>query len=345
MPGAGSRDRYYKLNVTSDTISLNGIASASGYMEPGDGGALNVMVAWTYSIYNTLPSGVTIADRKVVAAPWRNGPPMHGGNPRFQPIARWLLRGPDPVDLATGEHIYIPCADIEVYNPNGPGLSYQRNFLSKVAKDGYGSPGQSVGWVDTYDVRISANSPGTWGSLKLTYPNSATETLTPVLSGGAPTGQFTGPLGAEYFAVGIASGTTGQWQLISLTFKDQTMWTLTPTTTDNYALTQITNRMGRWVSINRDQSNGYRVATVSDDATPTANTLLSFSYNSGGYLQSVTDAYQRKVIYTYGPSAGATCLIAVSQIGASTASAIQRGLTATQHILIPPSLQTRLSLI
>lgn len=200
---------------------------------------IHVAAAWGWNILSNPPPSVVEADRGLVAPPGRQGAPTHGGTPTFDPGSGGCLKGKDPVDLATGEHIYIPCPDIDVYNPHGPSLCYQRNFLSQVAKAGYHSPGQSVGWVETYDVRVTANYPGTWGSLKLIYPNSASETLTPVTSGGVPTGQFTEPTGAQYAVTGVPSGTIGQWESISIAFMGQVVWTLEPTTSNCYALIRI----------------------------------------------------------------------------------------------------------
>lgn len=60
----------------------------------------------------------------------------------------------DPVNLATGRESYAPQPDLSVYNPDGPGVVWQRNYLSNQALKGYGSPGFSAGWVHTYDMSI-----------------------------------------------------------------------------------------------------------------------------------------------------------------------------------------------
>lgn len=76
-----------------------------------------------------------------------------------------------------------------VYSPVGPNVSFSRIYRSKLAEQGYFSPGLSPGWVHNYDVSISGAS-GNWGVLTLRYPNGAAEQLTPVLdSNGAPTGR------------------------------------------------------------------------------------------------------------------------------------------------------------
>src|ERR1041385_5155804 len=95
----------------------------------------------------------------------------------------------DPVDLATGKESYFTGPDLSIYNASGPNVVWQRAFLSDQALaevSGYGSPGFTRGWVHNYDLRIDGTS-GSWGALKLVYPNGARETLTPQLSGGVPT--------------------------------------------------------------------------------------------------------------------------------------------------------------
>jgi hypothetical protein len=229
--------------------------------------------------------------------------------------------GSDPVDLATGEHLYPGSPDIAVYNPYGPGVVYQRNFLSLRAKDGYGSPGLSTGWVDGYDARMTPTGTGTWRSLVLTYPNGATETLAPALDDGDPTGDFTVPTGSDYFVTGTPSGTTDHWDSIVITFNDQTTWSFAEAGSDVYRLSRIGNRVGHYISIERDSANNYRLSCVKDDSSPTANTLLSMNY-FGTELSSVVDTYGRKVTYSFQTDAGETCLWTVSQIGLSSQSNI-----------------------
>ena len=220
--------------------------------------------------------------------------------------------GDDPVNLATGAQSSLLAPDIVSYNPYGPSPAYTRNYHSGRAKSNYASPGLSAGWVDNYDVSMTAVTPGAWGALKLVYPNSAEESITPILSGGQPTGGFTAAAGAPYFAVGSPSGTAGQWQSVTITFGDQSQWILTPAGSNTYRLGKIANAMGRYISILRDSSKGYRVKTIEDDSSP-VNNLLTFAY-SGDHLASITDAYGRKVAYTFGTAAGATCLLSFSGV-------------------------------
>ncbi len=172
---------------------------------------------------------------------------------------------------------------------------------------------------------ITAGSPPsttTWSNLTLVFPNGSSDTLSPLLTNGQPTGVFTlsSQPNCSYCASGTASSNTNKWQSITVTFADQTSWTFTPVGDGyTYMPSMIFNRMGRYISILRDSCNGNRVSTVTDDSA-SPNTLLTFNY-SGGYLSSITDAYGRCVSYAFGSAAGTTCLTTVSQISPSGSGA------------------------
>ncbi|GIV15904.1 MAG: hypothetical protein KatS3mg022_1339 [Armatimonadota bacterium] len=211
----------------------------------------------------------------------------------------------DHVNLASGVFEHRPPADIVVYNPLGPSVSFSRTYRSKLAEQGYSSPGLSPGWVHNYDVTISGSS-GSWGTLTLRYPNGATEQLTPVLDGnGNPTGQFQFN-GAPYIASGQPGGTPGRWNYIDLTFKDESRWRFTPSyNPDLYRLTRLQNLLGQGVNIAYDNNN--LLTQISNDAN---SALLTFSYANG---MSVSDYSGRTVTYTF--SGGQ--LTAVSQVNSS----------------------------
>ncbi len=71
---------------------------------------------------------------------------------------------PAPVNLATGTESFMHTPDLQVYNPSGPSVAWQRQFLSYQALSGYGSPGLSPGWVHTYDNSLVAQPPSTTSS-------------------------------------------------------------------------------------------------------------------------------------------------------------------------------------
>jgi RHS repeat-associated protein len=202
----------------------------------------------------------------------------------------------DPVNLATGREAYAPAPDLTVYNPNGPGVVWQRNYLSNQALKGYGSPGFSAGWVHTYDVSVKGPATaGTWGALTLVQYTGQLDSLTPVIGGnGLPTGVLTPPQGSAYLASGIPGATTGEWQSITVTNKDQTELRFTPLSTGTYALASITNRVGR--SLDLSWSSNRALVQISDPVSTTV--LLSLTYDSSGRLSAATDNFGRKVVYT-----------------------------------------------
>jgi RHS repeat-associated protein len=144
------------------------------------------------------------------------------------------------------------------------------------------------------------------------YPNGASETLTPQLSGGTPTGSFTTTAGAPYTVSGVAGTPTGTWQYVTVTWRDQTKWKFTLLSGTTYALTQITNRME--LSLNLSWNANRALTQVADASTST--TLLTLAYDSKGKITTATDAYNRQIAYTFdaATSTTPTQLQAVSQI-------------------------------
>src|SRR5262249_4040579 len=150
-----------------------------------------------------------------------------------------------------------------------------------------------------------------WWPLKLTYPNGASESLTPVLSGGVPTGAFTVPAGAPYRVEGVPGTPTGKWQSVTITWKDNTKWKFTLLSGDTYTLNQLTNRTGQ--SLNFTWNSSRQLTQVTDQGSST--TLLTLAY-SGGKLATATDVYGRQIAYTFSTGSGSvpSMLQSVSQI-------------------------------
>ncbi|HEV2705809.1 MAG TPA: RHS repeat-associated core domain-containing protein [Pyrinomonadaceae bacterium] len=220
----------------------------------------------------------------------------------------------DPVNLATGRESYAPAPDLNIYNPDGPNVVWNRMYEGHNAMAGYHSPGLSHGWVHPFDIRITSTSvAGTWGALRLVYYNGAEEILTPQLgAGGQPTGAFTAPTGSTYFATGVPGASAGQWESLTLTWRDRMRWSFTQLSPGTYALTRITNGVGR--SIDLHWGAGRTLSQVSDATSGTV--LLSLSYDERGKLAAASDAYGRQVSYSFStPSGNDTgSLTSVSQV-------------------------------
>ncbi|HET6382246.1 MAG TPA: cysteine peptidase family C39 domain-containing protein, partial [Armatimonadota bacterium] len=77
----------------------------------------------------------------------------------------------DPVDLATGGEEYSPDADLTVYNPVGPSVSFGRTYVSL---SNYGTDEMGLGWSDSLNVQFTGQSGyfGT-GTDYLVMPNGA----------------------------------------------------------------------------------------------------------------------------------------------------------------------------
>lgn len=237
---------YATLNASSGSASvdipLNLDLSASGFMQQMD------CECYVYAQVLDEAPPVPLRETNV---PWRTGSPhcyFGSFNPGFHARNGGAQSGGDPVDLATGAHLYLCDPDITCYNPYGPTASYQRNFLGLIAESDYSSPGLSAGWVDNYDVRIVAFSLGdALNNVTLIYPNGSSEDLytaiQPCVAAMAnaysgrevdmlseddiPTVQLQSPTGAPYFVTAVPSEFQYRWDSITLTFKDQTQWVFT----------------------------------------------------------------------------------------------------------------------
>ena len=220
---------------------------------------------------------------------------IHGGG----------LNGGDPVDLANGDHLYLPAPDIAAYNPTGPSVLYRRNYSSACAKTGYHSPGLSCGWVDNFDVRIGQYQDAPSYNVVLAFPTGGQDTLTP--DDKLP-GNFVHESDRPYVAKGVLDLGHGCYSSIDVTWKDGTVWTFTPAWDSSeqevsykpYYLTTISNRVGKKVGILR-AANGAVLEIHRVDLSGIEHILLNFNYGEGGYLRSIRDFHSgRKVIYIFG---------------------------------------------
>lgn len=313
-PGTFDYTRWRKIDSSSGIVCPSVDVTVVGQVTAPCGEMHSTLVGCEYGI-TEVSNRPDQSALDIVPSPWdQDSTPYDFTTPNFNPGLHGGLSGGDPVNLATGEHLYLPAPDITVYNPYGPGVIYQRNFIGTRASRDYYSPGLSAGWVDGYDVGIVPFSSEDWDLLLLTYPNGAEEVLTPVLDSGTPpwpTGEFLNERsGTPYHVTGVASATTGLWDSITIRWKDQSTWTFTPATDGDYWLTSIGNRMARSIHLIRDPD--YNWVTMVTDDSPVPVSLLSFTYDGDDHLSSIQDAYSRKVVYSFGPSSG--YLSSVSQL-------------------------------
>ncbi|HEY3417679.1 MAG TPA: hypothetical protein VGM23_12410, partial [Armatimonadota bacterium] len=213
--------------------------------------------------------------------------------PPLPPYAAGASPG-DTVNLATGELEGVSETDLSAYNPVGPGVAFSRTFSSYRAKTGYGSPGLSPGWVHNYDITVQGPIfPTAWGDLTLSFPNGATEALTPAEN---PTGKtsvrLNPPAGAPYLATGVPGATVGEWQSITLTWGDGSHMQFTPCAEKQasaymlgvgtlYQLDRVTNTLGQYLTFEWDDQR------VLQQVKNQANTiLLTMQYGGASGLLS-----------------------------------------------------------
>ncbi|BDI32589.1 hypothetical protein CCAX7_46400 [Capsulimonas corticalis] len=312
-------DNYY---VNYGTTPIAASAHPNGPFDLGStGSSLTVgglpSGVYFFQTYSANLGGVTPGPmvRALVGHP--QVPPYADARPKDAPPCDCGPSAYDPVDLTNGTEDYDPAPDLVAYNPSGPKASFQRQYSSDRALTGAASPGLSAGWTHGYDITIQPSQLSSWGSLKMIYPNGASETLVPNLDGsGQPTGTFAAVSGAPYYVTGVAGSTAGQWSSLTLVNSDRSQWRFVPFG-GLFVLGRITDRMGHSIVLNW---NGDRTLTSVADASSGA-ALLTFTYNSGN-LSSVADNSGRKVTYgwTTPASVALNCLTTVSQVSDAGAS-------------------------
>lgn len=190
-------------------------------------------------------------------------------------------------DLAHGVVTVEPCVDLLAANPTGPDALFIRTYRTTLAQGNLSSPGLPPGWTHNWDFRLVPSDPASWAPLTLVYPSGATETLSPVLSGGTPTGAFAVPTAAPYVVTGSPSGTTGVWTSITFQYNGlaKDIYGLAPGDTCYRLTTQIGSN-GQ--PVNLTYSSGQ--LTQIDNASGGSPTMeLSLSYSSG-LLDHITDS-------------------------------------------------------
>jgi len=209
------------------------------------------------------------------------------------------------VSLPSGVKENQPDSDLDVYNPAGPSVTYDRQYRSALAAAGYSSPGLPQGWADNYDLTITQS--GT--NYTLRYPNGGTEDWTTI------SGTVTPPAGTPYL-VSVSSGSP------VITFGDHSTYTFTADVGNPnfYRLSAIANLAGQSVTINRDSINGYRLTSVTNSL---GTALLTFAYPTSTKM-TVTDTSvsgdPRQITYNFGTVSGASTLLNVSKINDTSAN-------------------------
>jgi RHS repeat-associated protein len=252
--------------------------------------------------------------------------PLFGALPipdKFRPLVNALPFGPlvtgDPTNLASGQTRFNPAPDLVTYNPNGVPATFQIAYSSaQVQNRDMHSPGLSEGWAHNYDATaLTSLTADTWQPVIIRYSQGGRIAFTPILSGGTPTGQFHYVTGTPLKLTGTPGTTPNSWTNLTLLNDDGVTWHFTPTHSGIQTLSAIKNPLGQGITLsyNTDRSL-HQVRDL------TSHILLQECAYSGGRLDSVTDAYGKRIYYTFGSGFGAALpgsyLIGRSQVVNST---------------------------
>lgn len=190
------------------------------------------------------------------------------------------------VNLSHGVVKFDSGPDLVVPNPKGPDIVFERLYRTAMAAGGFSSPGLASGWSHNWDYRIISSSATAWAPLRLVYPNGASETITPVMSGGAPTGNFTVASGASYYVTGVPSYVTGVWTNITVAndSAQRTVFTLAP----GDAMYRLkTKFFSNGTQVNLTYSSA-RLTSIDNGGTTPSNLQINFTY-SGNLLSQISD--------------------------------------------------------
>ena len=197
--------------------------------------------------------------------------------------------------LATGTLAYGPEPDLLINNSRGSDAVFQRSYRSNRAFAGYASPGLSSGWVHNYDIKIESATPKSWGTLDVVYPSGARDTLTPILNGsGQATGSFK-PGGFPFVPSGRPGPKPGTWKDFVLHWKDGGEWRFRPSLAHEGAYTLY---VMSGLEISYDAKG--RIKSVADLQSP-KSPLIAWTYDTAGYLKSISGSDGTLVDYTFEP--------------------------------------------
>lgn len=290
-----------------------------------------------------------------IEAPMRYGCGAHPVGLSPSPNAHPPMHG-DPINLATGEEQQTPAADLVVYNPHGPAVSWGRIYNSLryegqgtlEGNNTYESNDYGLGWSQTYNVGVCDPSyGGTGAALKFVFfPNGSRISFT------APA--VPAPGTPVQCAVQAGTAMLVEWDYdtqntlghYTITFPDRTRWI---TTTVNYytlccSLAQIVDRNNNAINFNYSSAattgTWPLLSTISEASNGTVLLSIQRATDGTGNIVAVTDTYGRSVYYHVGSYASYSyqhpyCqqLDQVSQIvPAGTPNPASRSLYAYQQV-------------
>ncbi len=262
----------------------------------------------------------------------------------------------DPVNLATGEEEYEPGADLAVYNPKGPSVSWQRNYNSLSngrtysnysSEDGFG-----LGWSHTYDVGVeeytgtvaqpqaaqsnSVVAPPGGGNNQVSgyvvFPNTSRISFTGTLpSSTTPKTTMTVSNGYPILIECLYDATSTK-HYFTVTLSDRGRWECEQDPENSsspfHRLHRIYDRVGNFISfhygahpVDGGRGGGGSVTRLDEIDDSAGQWLVTLGISSvTGQYSSVNDRYGRSVYYTSAPNFPWTILGDVSQVVATGSS-------------------------
>ena len=232
--------------------------------------------------------------------PGNSNPPMDG----------------DPINLATGEEQQTPSADLVVYNPHGPAVSWGRIYNS-LRNEGQGnlegdntyeSNDFGMGWSQAYNAGVYDPTNGAAGSSPryVFFPNGSRDSFTaPAAPTSAAPVQCTVQAGT---ALAVewdydAQSASGHYT-ITLPDRTRLVTTVLNPATLCCSLSQIVDRGGNAINFNYGPaaSGGTwpLLSSISDAGNGTVLLNIQRATDGTGNIVAVTDAYGRSVYYHVG---------------------------------------------
>ena len=255
--------------------------------------------------------------RPPVFCAWRSDPrPLyHSQRPHGSPS------DPDTVDLAFGALEHEPDEDLFAPNRFGEEVTFSRIYTTPLAVAGLHEVGMTTGWRHSFSIVGSTANPSAWSTVRFEDPKGAVEEWEPMLQDGRPTGEFPMHPGSGFVLRGEPTAIAGRWASFTWQRNGLEKWVFLPVKDPKlnaYKLTKMVSFNGTTVTLKYDESYGYRLQQIVDNA---GSPMFTFQYDAGGLMTSSTAAAMGvSIYYGYSNQAGCLCLTTVSprSVDAST---------------------------
>jgi RHS repeat-associated protein len=251
-------------------------------------------------------------------------PPGRGGNPGqapghsgSQPTPLGASAG-DPVNLATGEEEYAPDADLTVYNPIGPSVSWARSYDSMRApyyEPWYEFQDFGNGWSQSYNMGVDDPTNGGSGSTAYKYifmPNGARVQFvaSAAPTSAAPIVQCQVQIGYPYLVSWNYNSSNSSTYYV-ITDQERTQYVTSPISSSTLCgvLAEIIDRNGNAIHFNYGAplqepstwvTESWPLLASITDSNGSPLLVINRAQDGTGAIASVDDRYGRTVYYHVG---------------------------------------------